>query len=200
MIYIEIKQMQREGKEYLTHPLNWLDLFQFIGNIFIISVTMIDCDWPSHSFMRVLSSWIVLVIWMKMFDWFRIFDATSFYIKLLIMTLQDILPFFLIFPIFLMTFGSALLILSSNRSKADMLIEDYVDNWIFNALINQYLLSLGEFNIDNFSDGPQEVMCYLIFFFATFLTQVTALNMIIAIMSDTFSKLSQTQSQHKRQT
>ena len=43
-------------------------------------------------------------------------------------------------------------------------------------------------------------MCFGLFFLATFLTQITALNMIIAIMGDTFSKLSETRSQHKRQT
>ena len=43
-------------------------------------------------------------------------------------------------------------------------------------------------------------MCFALLFLATFMTQVTALNMIIAIMSDTFSKLNETKSQHKCQT
>ena len=93
-----------------------------------------------------------------------------------------------------MTFGTAMLILSTNREEKTKLVDHYVDNWMINAFINQYLLSLGEFDLDNFSKGPQPWMCYGLFILATFLTQVTALNMIIAIMSDTFSKLSETRS------
>ena len=40
---------------------------------------------------------------------------------------------------------------------------------------------------------------FALFFLSTFLTQVTALNMIIAIMGDTFSKLSEKKSQLRRQ-
>ena len=130
--------------------MNYFDLIQFITVIFIILVTMFEIDFFTKYFMRTLSALVAIVIWIKVFDWFRIFDATSFYMKLLMMTIQDILPFFIIFPVFLMTFGTALLMLSTNRTEKDKLIEHYVDNWIVNALINQYLLSLGDYNLDNF--------------------------------------------------
>ena len=52
-----------------------------------------------------------------------------------------------------------------------MLVENYVnDRWIVNALINQYLLSLGDYDLDNLNDHPQAWMCFTLFFFATFLT------------------------------
>ena len=116
--------------------MNYFDLFQFIANIFIILVTIFEIDYFSLYFMRTLSSLVAIVMWVKVFDWFRIFDATSFYIKLIMMTLQDILPFFIIFPVFLLTFGTALLILSYNSTAEDEIIDDYVGNEIFNALIN----------------------------------------------------------------
>ena len=96
--------------------MNFFDLLQFITVIFIILVTMFEVDYFTKYFMRTLSALVAIVIWIKMFDWFRIFDATSFYMKLLMMTIQDILPFFIIFPVFLMTFGTALLMLSTNRT------------------------------------------------------------------------------------
>lgn len=46
--------------------------------------------------------------------------------------------------------------------------------------------------MDHF-DGPQVIMIYVLFFLATFLTQVTALNMIIAIMGATFDKVQDSQ-------
>lgn len=56
-------------------------------------------------------------------------------------------------------------------------------------MFNQYLLSLGEFSMDNFSDNPQAIICYIVFIGATFITQLTMLNMLIAIMGDTFGRI-----------
>jgi len=61
------------------------------------------------------------------------------------------------------------------------------------------LLSLGEFDLDNIASGPQGGLVYFFFFLATFFTQVTALNMIIAIMGDTYGKVSESSQKHSRQ-
>ena len=79
-----------------------------------------------------------------------------------------------------------------NRSEdEDNLIMDstFGDIWILNALYNQYMLSLGEFAIDNYDDQPQVYLCYILFLSATFFTQITFLNMLIAVMGDTYGKI-----------
>ena len=48
---------------------------------------------------------------------------------------------------------------------------------------------LGEFNTDGFSMHPDTAELYFLFVFTTFITQVTFLNMLIAIMGDTFDKV-----------
>ena len=48
---------------------------------------------------------------------------------------------------------------------------------------------LGEFNTDGFSMHPDTAELYILFVFTTFITQVTFLNMLIAIMGDTFDKV-----------
>ena len=54
--------------------------------------------------------------------------------------------------------------------------------------MNQYYLSLGEFDADNFKDHPHKLLCFFFFIYATLFTQITMLNMLIAIMSDTFER------------
>ena len=51
------------------------------------------------------------------------------------------------------------------------------------------MLALGEFNYANFSNEPQAVLCYMLFLFATFFCQITMLNMLIAIMGDSFERV-----------
>ena len=160
-------------------------------------------DFPSIETRRLMCSFLVLVVWAKMFYWFQMFDRTSFYIRLITKTVEEIINFFIIFIIFLFTFGSAMYILSTNRDniKEDkLIIEAHLGNWIADIMINQYLLSLGEF--DNLDDkvfeGKNTELVWVFFGLATFFTQVLALNMLIAIMSNTFDKVFDSKDLHER--
>ena len=51
------------------------------------------------------------------------------------------------------------------------------------------MLMLGEFDMDGFVDHANLSICYMIFLFSTFITQITFLNMLIAIMGDTFERV-----------
>ena len=54
--------------------------------------------------------------------------------------------------------------------------------------------------MDGFDDHPQTYAAYLIFLTATFVTQITFLNMLIAIMGDTFGRVIENQAQYGLQT
>ena len=56
-------------------------------------------------------------------------------------------------------------------------------------ILNQYKIVIGDYNYANFKDKPQAEMCYIFFIFSTFISQVTMLNMLIAIMGDTFERV-----------
>ena len=73
----------------------------------------------------------------------------------------------------------------------------YFEKWnTVNTLFNQYLLALGEFGLDSMSAGsPNMVVVVGLFIAATFLTQVTIFNMLIAIMGDTFGKVTEIKEQ-----
>jgi len=54
----------------------------------------------------------------------------------------------------LFMFGVPLIILDKNRAEDELVIEGIFGNWLADMFINQYLLALGEFNMDNFADKP----------------------------------------------
>ena len=61
---------------------------------------------------------------------------------------------------------------------------------MFDFMLNQYLIGLGEFTgQESYQDHPQSIFCWLLFFGATFMTQVTMLNLLIAIMGNSFNKV-----------
>ena len=129
----------------------------------------------------------------------RILDSTAFYIKLILQTFIDIGPFFMIFPIFLATFGTPIFILSDGRADGNEVISEYIGFGLLDTIFNQYLLALGEFDSLETFGGKYDSIIILLFVLATFCTCVTALNMIIAIMSDTFTSVSDHREQHKRE-
>ena len=65
------------------------------------------------------------------------------------------------------------------------------------------MLTLGEFTMDGFEnhpDGTYMMICYGFFLFATFFSQIIILNMLIAIMGNTFSMVIERKAQYSMQT
>jgi len=91
---------------------------------------------------------------LKTFDWMRLFDGTAKYVQLVKTTIKDIAYFMLLFMMSLFMFGVPLIILDKNRAEDELVIEGIFGNWLADMFINQYLLALGEFNMDNFADKP----------------------------------------------
>ena len=131
-----------------------------------------------------------------MLDFLRLFGETSFYIKLIFETVYDIKHFLIIFFVSLMMFGTPMYMLQLNRTDKNPVVESIFGNfWPMNAFYNQYMLSLGEFTIDDYDDNPQTYLCYIFFLVATFLTQITFLNMLITLMGDTFGRVYESKNQ-----
>jgi len=69
------------------------------------------------------------------------------------------------------------------------LINEPIFGWNFSdAFFRQYLVGLGEFGMDNFSE-QDKIMVWIFFFLATFVTQLLFMNVLIAIMGDTFARV-----------
>lgn len=53
---------------------------------------------------------------------------------------------------------------------------------------------LGEFQMDGFEKNINLFLCYMIFIISTIFSQITLLNMLIAIMGDTFDRVQEKRS------
>ena len=136
----------------------------------------------------------VILSWFKAFYWLRLFEQTSLFVRMIVETLYDIRIFLILFILILMTFGNALLVLNQGRGAAEPLYKDYFDIDFLNVILNQYELALGEFDTEErfrlSSEGGDE-FTWVLFCAATMITQITFLNMLIAIMGDTFERVTE---------
>ena len=162
----------------------------------ILCTIIVICSIPSEpwiplQYMVVISSWVTFLMMFKVLLWMRMFDKTSFYIQLILQTLKDITAFLLLLVISLFILGLPMLMLNMNRVNDEdgLVVDEPFEKRYLNMLVNQYLLALGEFSMDGFEGQPQEACCYILFIMATFFTQLTMLNMLIAIMGDTYARV-----------
>ena len=88
-----------------------------------------EIEWPDRPTRRVLVSIMLLFIWVKMKDLLRLFDTTAFFIKLIIVTMEDIIPFLLILPIFIFAIGTSVYVLNMERMDDNEVMDSYTGFW-----------------------------------------------------------------------
>ena len=69
----------------------------------------------------------------------------------------------------MISFGVPLLMLQLNSPEGSDVIENEFNRPTLNMLLSQYILLLGNWEVDAYADNPSTEMCYIFFGFATFL-------------------------------
>eukprot|EP00353_Schmidingerella_taraikaensis_P013499 CAMPEP_0185588046 /NCGR_PEP_ID=MMETSP0434-20130131/51656_1 /TAXON_ID=626734 ORGANISM="Favella taraikaensis, Strain Fe Narragansett Bay" /NCGR_SAMPLE_ID=MMETSP0434 /ASSEMBLY_ACC=CAM_ASM_000379 /LENGTH=204 /DNA_ID=CAMNT_0028210431 /DNA_START=4509 /DNA_END=5123 /DNA_ORIENTATION=- len=76
----------------------------------------------------------------------------------------------------------------SSEDDEEKLIAKTFGNWFADLLYNQYLLALGEFStLDSFASNGQSKLAFFLFIAATFITQLTILNIMITVMGESYN-------------
>jgi len=199
----EVIQMKKKGLyTYMTDFYNYIDLAAAVLSFIVIlnnSTNLIE--------LNDVAKWIavsIAFILFKVFYWLRFFDATCHYVRLILDSMFSVRYFFLLFFIILLAFGAPLYFLSRSRASISEeqaeaeglepeeygpLVSDHIGIVLLDIAFNMYLLALGEFeSMDNY-DGVDSGFIWLIFFLATFVVQITFLNVLIAIMGDVYGEV-----------
>lgn len=104
----------------------------------------------------------------------------------------DIIPFMIFLVICIAMFSNTVLMFDQSRKLQDndAVITDEVFGipWI-DAFVRSYLIGLGEFAMDNFNEGNDGWLIWIFFLLSTFVTQLVFMNLLIAIMGDTFDRV-----------
>ena len=131
----------------------------------------------------------------------KLFETTALFINLLSHTFLDknFKAFMIMTIILMLCFSNLLYILNTERGVEFRFIEDesmindsiyqseLTDSFV-NAIVYSFKLGLGDFSTVGFR-GNNENLTWIVFVLATFLLQITFLNLIIAIMSNTFDHI-----------
>ena len=150
-----------------------------------------------------------MLYWAGLFYWLRLFPTYAKYVNLIVRTVWDVKAFMILYLIGLGAFANAYLILDFNATAYEFdfdahpeipnldpvvatggkFIDDNFPLPFLNAFINAYLLGLGDFDTDSSNDNPYFPFVWTIFLIGTFMLMLLLLNMVVAIMAETFGSV-----------
>jgi hypothetical protein len=181
------------AKAYFSQTWNCIDAISLSLNLTFLTIaamTQIKEAWIiDKAQLLSIGAYATFFMWCKMFYWMRLFESTAYYVTLIVQTISDCMTFMLMILIILLAFGNFFMVINQNmegREDGNVYVNEYLGIRPLDALISAYFMGLGEFAYDGYSFGPNKFSAWSMFLLATFLTCVVFMNMLIAIMGETF--------------
>ena len=184
--YIEIKQLTFYKYDYFRDFWNLLDASSVILNITVIIMVFADANFKDINRVSAVS---VIILYFKLFYFLRILFRTAYLIRMIIEIAIDMRFFVLVLMIATFAFANSFYILGRNSPSEN---GNLAGNTVFDAFIFSYKMGLGDFDTDGFDTVDEEVL-WIIFFINTLIILIVLLNLVIAIMGDTFDRVQETQ-------
>lgn len=129
----------------------------------------------------------VLLMWLKLFYFGRIFFVTAAMIRMVIEITYDMRIFLVIFILTVAGFAHCFFLIARNYDKDDL----FTGNTLWRAFIYSYRQILGDFDTEAYVDTDKYYL-YFIWILSTLIALIIFLNLLIAIMGDTFDRVQET--------
>lgn len=141
--------------------------------------------------LRIIEAILIVAILAKSLYFLRLIGEIAPLVDIIFKILGDIKYFVAIFGISLFAFVLAFLAIGKNQEHLALLDgdEDAIPGYatLMGSINHVYTASLGEFDTDSYFGHDMEPYCVILFFGLSFFMCLHMLNMLIAIMGDSFS-------------
>jgi hypothetical protein len=133
---------------------------------------------------RAINSISIFFLWIKSLYFLRMNRASSKFISMIVAVVGDMKIFLAVFVVSLVTFSQSMYIISNNNpDPEDRFITSFFDSMLFT-----YKISLGDWDTSGL--GKTDVLIILtLFILSTLFLCVVMLNLLIAIISDTYARV-----------
>ncbi|CAB5346736.1 unnamed protein product [Rhizophagus irregularis] len=199
LLIIEFRQIKKYRTKYIT-TFNIIDLSSIILGLIVFSLISFTVRTSNETIM-ILTSMTTLVLWIELLLWFRLFSVMAINIFIFGNILRKIMPFFIFMLILIIGFGNSMFILFQEPSPLYYLkasnytlyngtvnltltgpSQDNPISTIWESILSMYYLSTG--NLNNYDYWPLKLLAFI----ANVILVLVILNMLIALMNDTFNK------------
>eukprot|EP00347_Sterkiella_histriomuscorum_P008832 403343569 len=183
--YVEVIQFIKDPKDYFTDFWNFSDLFSYTLCLLVVLFDRI----PSvpNSVNRPIASLCLIILWIKLFYFLRVFESTSRLIRMIIEIVNDMKNFLMVLTIGIIGFSGGFYILQQGLTQE----ADGTPGNVFMSIIYSYRLAQGDFQLDFFDqlNTVDYILAWFLFVTGSLFLVIVLLNLLIAIMGDTFSRV-----------
>jgi hypothetical protein len=141
--------------------------------------------------LRPVAAIAFIILWIKMFYFLRVFDATQRLIRMIIEIVNDMKNFLIVLLIGVLAFTGGLYIIQQGLGSDNL----FVGESTFDAFIYTYRMAQGDFILDEFDTFAtnglyvEYYLIWFIFILGSLFLVIVLMNLLIAIMGDTFSRV-----------
>lgn len=128
-----------------------------------------------------------LLIWLKFLYFLRIFESTGYLIRIIIQVCIDMRHFILLLFLTFIAFGEAI------QSISDTTGENNYTGYL-GGIGYVYRMVLGDFSVDDF-DHRATLFMWILFIACTVLVMIIMMNLLIAIISESFAAINEVSKQ-----
>lgn len=198
LLMIEVFQLIKNGVVYFTQVWNYLDISPPVMVLITLALDVLDllghedipvparADGPLPALENptkgVTQGVMGLLIWIKVLYFMRIFESTGYLIRIIIQVCIDMRHFLFILLLTLVAFGEAIAPISlySGIQNGDEGFTGYMG-----AVGYVYRIVLGDFSVNDFAAA--NFYMSIIFILCTVLNSIIMMNLLIAIISESFA-------------
>lgn len=190
--------MWADGLEYFSDYWNCIDATSLSINTIFLTMCTLSFAFENELFkvetVRTFGAFSCFFMWIKVFYWMRLFSSLAYYVKLIQQTISDSLQFMLMVLIIILSFANFFYVIDRNlitdyqaETRTDRYYDTYTENPIRDVIISVYMMgALGDFDSTIYRVGYNRYFAVAMFLLATFIISVVFMNMLIAIMGETF--------------
>lgn len=131
---------------------------------------------------RGIQSIVTFFMWFKFLYFLRIYRATGYLISMIFEVIKDMRFFLLVLLITIIAFGDSLLNIALANEDNQM-----ADN-LLGSILYIYRMVLGDFSVDEFGTVATPLV-YILFLLCTIFNMIVMLNLLIAIISDSYARV-----------
>ena len=169
---------------YFTSFWNLIDLSSLIMTL-IVKIAFV-LSWKEEIYYP-LASITLIILWLRMFYFGRMFFQTAVIVAMIIQIVKDMKVFILLLGISTLGFGNAFYIIGRNDIYDRI---PFTQNNFIKTMGFAWSNIIGEFSFTKeFPEGNYYYILYCIWFIHTLMTMFMLLNLLIAIMGDSFNRV-----------
>ena len=196
-LYNEYIQLRKRKMAYFFDFWNYIDVLPSVMITLIcltkFGIRVVDNFYSDPRFVCLLS-FISLLMWLKIGYFLRLYSSFAYLINMILRVIKDMVYFLVVLAIGLAAFTESFLIVSDSLvgDDNDENEQGFAGSPIY-AVFYVYRMAVGDFDFSDF-DGKSLTIYYLwfLFFACTMFNMIIMLNLLIAIISESFAAVNAT--------